>query len=411
MSARDGGARKSSDTGKSRTKKRVRPRKGKRLLEFDSNRVKGLCRRVTSSIASILPVKAAANATFTGKDVAMALAYASCSRLFLEGTAAQLNLLGLAPSADRLVALVSRVPWIGLLESFRRENERILRRAQTEGKITARATLGLDMHRVPRYRRKEERYKGKRKARDMPMAVAGKHVAGTNLAHQFATIETVGEQTGLTFEVIPWFHGSSYRQTISDLLASATRWVDVDLLLMDREFFNVESVGACLDAGVHFLTPATKNARVKRAIERCKGLSHVVEKYEMGGRIVNLVVVDRECIGKGKGYWAFATDLPEERWRELSLLYSQRWGIESGYRDKKSFRARTCSLSYQVRLFLFLVSVLAATIWTLERDDGPVSWLDRMPAHLVRFVLMLFVLARYEPDLLELVLAVMAEAD
>lgn len=146
-------------------------------------------------------------------------------------------------------------------------------------------------------------------------------------------------------------------------------------------------------------------------IEKCKGLTHVVEKYEIGGRVVNLVVVDREYIGKGKGYWAFATDLPEECWRELSLLYSRRWGIESGYRDKKSFRARTCSLSYQVRLLLFLASVLAATIWTLERDCGPVSWLDSMQAHLVRFVLMLFVLARYEPELLELVLAVTAGAD
>jgi hypothetical protein len=278
---------------------------------------------------AILPLQTARNAHFTGKDVAMALAFASCGRLFLEGTSAQLNALGLAPSADRLVALVDRTPWAALLESFRRENEKILGKAKREGKIPARATLGLDMHRVPRYRRNEERYKGKRKARDMPMAVAGKHVAGTNLAHQFATIETVGGQTGLTFEVIPWFHGSSYRQTISDLLASARKWVDVELLLMDREFFNSESVGACLDAGVHFLTPATKNARVKRAIERCKGLTHIVERYEMGGRVVNLVVVDRECIGKGKGYWAFATDLPEECWRELSLLYSQRWGIET----------------------------------------------------------------------------------
>ena len=196
MSARDGGAPKSSVTGRPRTKKRVRPRKGKRLLKFDSNRVKGLCRRVTSSIASILPNEVAQNATFTGKDVAMALAYASCGRLFLEGTSAQLNALGLAPSADTLVALVSRVPWTSLLGSFRRENENVLGKAKKEGKIPAKATLGLDMHRVPRYRRQEERYKGKRKARDMPMAVAGKHVAGTNLAHHFATIETVGGQTG-----------------------------------------------------------------------------------------------------------------------------------------------------------------------------------------------------------------------
>jgi len=411
MSDEDGGARKSSVTGKPRTKKRIRPRRGKRLLKFDSNRVKGLCRRVTSSIASILPVQTATNATFMEKDVAMAFAYASCGRLFLEGTSAQLNALGLAPSADRLVALVSQVPWSNLLESFRRENERILGRAKTEGKIPAKATVGLDMHRVPRHRRAERRYKGKRDARDLPMAVAGKRVAGTNLAHQFATIDLVGGQPRLTFDVMPWFHGSRYRDTVSRLIEGARRWVDVDLLLMDREFLNEDSVGAAIDAGVHFLIPAKETERVKTAKERCRGLTHLVEPYKMGDYTVNLVVVDTECIGEEEGHIAFVTDLPGEMWRELALMYSKRWGIETGYREKEGFRARTCSLSYPVRLLLFLVSVLAATIWAIEKERCPVSWHDRMPAHLARFAIALCILAHYEPELLEMVLAAMAEAD
>ena len=217
-------------------------------------------------------------------------------------------------------------------------------------------------HRVPRYRRPKGEYKGKRDARNLPMTVAGKRVAGTNLAHEFATIELVGEGPRLPFDVVPWFHGSRYRDTVSILIDGARLWVDVDLLLMDREFLNEESVGAAIDAGVHFLIPAKDTGRVKMAKERCRGFTHLVEPYKMGDYTVNLVVVDTECIGEEEGHIAFVTDLPGEMWRELALIYSKRWGIETGYGEKEGFRARTCSLSYPVRLFLFLVSVLAATI-------------------------------------------------
>lgn len=411
MSARDGEARESSETYRVWCRKSVRTHRGKRLLHFDTNRVKGLCRRIVSSLASFLPVQRAPNASYTKEDIAMGLAYASCNRLFLEGSAAQLNALGLAPSADRLVALVDGVHWTDLMESFRRANARVLEDAKRDGMLPERAILAGDMHRIPRYRRSEERYRGKRRAMDLPMAVAGRSVAGTNLAHQFATIEVVGEGPRLTLDVVPWFHGSSYRDTIYRLLSGAKRWVDVELILMDREFFNAESVGAAMSAGVHFLMLARRNARVKRAIARCRGLTHTVEPYDMGGHVVNLVVVDRECIGRGRGYWTFATDLPAESWRELSLLYASRWGIETGYRDKKGFRARTCSLSYNVRLLLFLISVLASSIWTLERDGRAVAWRETMPAHLVRFALMLCVLAHYEPELLRGVLAAIVAAD
>jgi len=100
---------------------------------------------------------------------------------------------------------------------------------------------------------------------------------------------------------------------IGELLAAASRWVAPTLLLTDREFFSAGAVGAAMDAGVPFLVPARRDAPVKRAMDRCRGLTHLAEPYPMGDRVVNLVVVDREAIGRGTGHWAFATDLPGER--------------------------------------------------------------------------------------------------
>jgi len=250
---------------------------------------------------AFLALPIAANAQYTTEDLAMALAYGSCNKLFLEGTAAHLNAFGHAPSADTLVAMLDKVPAAALLESFRQVNSGLIVRAKEEGLLNGEAILALDMHRVARYRRPRDKYKGKRRARDLPMAVGGKSVAGTSLAHQFATIEVMGSQPRLALEVVPWFHGSTYRETIAKLLDSAKRHVKAEMLLMDREFFNEESVGAAMDAHVHFLVPAKKNAKVRSAMARCRGLKYWMEPYDLGERRMNLIVVDRETIGWGRG--------------------------------------------------------------------------------------------------------------
>jgi hypothetical protein len=301
MPRRDGGAPKSSKVNRKGSKKSLRPRKGKNLLEYDSAKAKGLCRRLIAVLVAFLALPVAANVQYTNEDLAMALTYGSCNKLFLVKTAAQLNALGLAPSADRVVAMLDKVPAGELMESFRRANAGLIERARDVRLLDGEVILALDMHHIARYRRPRGRYKGKRNARDLPMAVAGKSVAGTSLAHQFATVEVMGSEPRLALEVVPWFHSSTYYDTVRELLASAERHVRAWLLLMDREFYNEDAVRAALDGGIHFLVPAKRTEGVKRAMARCRGLTHLVEPYDLGKVRVNLVVVDRESIGRGKG--------------------------------------------------------------------------------------------------------------
>ena len=52
--------------------------------------------------------------------------------------------------------------------------------------------------------------------------------------------------------------------------------------------------------------------------------------------------------------------------RKIFGQYGKRWGIETGYRVKKeTFRARTTSKNYSIRLFYFLFSVLLYNLWIL----------------------------------------------
>ena len=50
----------------------------------------------------------------------------------------------------------------------------------------------------------------------------------------------------------------------------------------------------------------------------------------------------------------------------LFMLYSKRWGIETSFRVKKhSYRPKTTSKNYVIRLFYFLLSVLLYNLWIL----------------------------------------------
>ena len=56
----------------------------------------------------------------------------------------------------------------------------------------------------------------------------------------------------------------------------------------------------------------------------------------------------------------------------LGETYRKRWGIETGYRVKKDFRAKTCSVNPSIRfVFLFLSIILYNTWALLNKDMAP----------------------------------------
>jgi len=63
----------------------------------------------------------------------------------------------------------------------------------------------------------------------------------------------------------------------------------------------------------------------------------------------------------------FATNLivTEDNAKILFHEYGKRWGIETSYRVKQDFKARTTSKRYVVRLFYFMFSACLYNLWIL----------------------------------------------
>ena len=89
----------------------------------------------------------------------------------------------------------------------------------------------------------------------------------------------------------------------------------------------------------------------------------------------NLIVCET-----GENVVAFATNKPTDpKW--TLQMYKWRWGIETGYRVKKDFRAKTTSTSHIVRVIYFLLSVILYNLWVMSNFiialENNVAWIRK----------------------------------
>jgi putative transposase len=117
----------------------------------------------------------------------------------------------------------------------------------------------------------------------------------------------------------------------------------------------------------NFLIPSFNLSQKFKKIINVMPPPKIIKDYEMKNTHFNIAKAKDEK----NQCRAFATNIDfNENEPGLSdrlfYLYSKRWGIETSYRVKKnSFRAKTTSKNYHVRLFYFLFSVMMYNLWVI----------------------------------------------
>lgn len=298
----------------------------------------------------------------------LAVVFAATARL-TSLFAAGLRLVG-APAAETLrKALLASLPTLGELED--RSNEalaahlpRRLRRRQQR--------LALDLTLVP--------YHG-RYYRDPKEIVRGQAKSGTTHFHAYATVYLIFRGQRFTIALTVVHDGDPLKEVIRRLLrCAAAAGIRPALLLLDREFYSVDVIRYLQAARYPFLMPLVCRGR---KADHPKGPSGSrVYKYwrrsgwdtytlrEAGGRTATVSVgvhVRNRRGRRGKrgreqlvyGYWG----LQPKSVAWLSETYRQRFGIESSYRQLREAKAKTCSRSPVVRLFLVAVALVLRNVW------------------------------------------------
>lgn len=126
---------------------------------------------------------------------------------------------------------------------------------------------------------------------------------------QWASVQIVGLDVPLVLDAVPIHRGFSRAAIVDTLLGSATEMVDVELVLMDREFSGTQVKNVCEEHGVHYLVPgqmrSSERAMCTR-LRRQEKLVHIQRETGSGSKgeqrtTLSDFVGDQEADEEGEG--------------------------------------------------------------------------------------------------------------
>ena len=153
---------------------------------------------------------------------------------------------------------------------------------------------------------------------------------------------------------------------LNELIAYAKSKINIRNVYVDRGFFNVKCIEVLEKQKVKWLMPAVRNKAIKKLMKEYD--APTVLDYTMGRKNFDqvkfklVIVNDQDDIKR-----VFATNLrvTKDNAKILFNEYGKRWGIETSYRVKQDFKARTTSKKYVVRFFYFMFSACLYNLWIL----------------------------------------------
>lgn len=366
------------------------------------------------------------NKKYFNRQILDVILFSAFNNQFIESSVIQLSiLLKNVPSGDTIFHRLKRIDWSYVLKKMKKINDHLY--YQWKDKPTTPIFLAVDYHDIPRYIRKVRKYKPrKKKCDDIEHVVGTQAKHGSHYCHKIASIDIV-EEKKFTLGFEPVFHDSNVDNLITDLILTARLKVAIKAILMDRGFFRGVLINSLSKHQIPYVIRAIRTPTILSAIEimKQKNLSFWIQEYILNKNThrknrkpvkTTLVVVDNAVLEEidassykddGERFFAFVTNLEVLTMDDafnLARDFRKRWRIETGYRVKENFLAKTCSLSYTVRLFLILLSFILSNVWTLinyvfKSDPKFVKiYSNHMPTHMMKFTFWIVLIILWQMD-------------
>lgn len=207
--------------------------------------------------------------------------------------------------------------------------------------------------------------------------------SGTTHFHAYATLYAIIHGKRSTF-ALSWVHGDEQLTDILQrLLASFFQLgLELECLLLDRQFFTVQVIRYLQRKGYPFIMPVILRGKNDplcpggtRALVagKSKGYrtSYTMRSQEHGSVTFQVAVSAQNQNGRqgpsGRRLLCYAVAGLDYSLTEIREIYRKRFGIESSYRQLNSARARTSSRSPLLRLFYVGVGLLLRNLWVWLR--------------------------------------------
>jgi hypothetical protein len=203
---------------------------------------------------------------------------------------------------------------------------------------------------------------------------------------KYATITLVGDNVPIILGVEPvknnstWepedAHSDNMADIVARLLDRAEQFVDLDIVLFDREFYIHEVFNNVDERGLTYITPKKKYVDDYTAIENIREHpsadaaveTDVVSSDGDREHELNFLYVPSTNEDADGEYAIFATNkdtVEPDEIKSVTNTYRRRWDIENQYKSIKDFMPRTSSMDFRVRYLNFVFATLMYNLWRL----------------------------------------------
>jgi len=327
--------------------------------------------------------KLAPNVTYTQKDIILTTTYYASKNQSAESGVLDLKLKNVnsdnklyyllescfddnISSPDRILSQIKKQNINDFTIAFDNIIKELVSCAKRLGFLKKKVTLAIDFNEDPYYGNTNN-----------PYVLGTKRKAGTSYCFKYASICVVERKKRFTLGVLPVSPFTDKEDIVKIFMKKARKYVRISKVLLDREFYAVKVIDLLKCHENNFIMPAVKTKTIKREILR----------YHNGGRkqVSDYIVTDtnnkktkvkliilKSKVKKPKTiydkYFVLITNIRMQSKYLITQIpkeYKKRWGIETSYRVKGYFRAKTTCTEYTVRYYYFVLSAILYNIWIL----------------------------------------------
>lgn len=262
-------------------------------------------------------------------------------------------------------------------------------------------TVALDMTLLPYYGAD---------ARTNPNVYRSKPKRGTSSFYAYASAYIVRKGQRYTVALMAVPRGHALVEIARELLAQVRKvGIQIKLVVVDREFYSVETIRYFQAARCPFLMPVVGHGRkadhplgpsgsqVFKQWKRSGWTQYTLTDAKKRKATVWICVKCRNRRGergkRGREAWVYAYwGIRPKRYDWVRAVYRSRFGIETSYRQMNQCRIRTTSRRFEVRFLYVAIGFLLRNLWVWLHHEvlsSPSQGSPRFNLHRLRLKTML----------------------
>ena len=254
------------------------------------------------------------------------------------------------PSARTIRRRLGNLVFSEVEEAFLEANSKILSYFEEKDMFEDIVLISNDISHVPCYRKRRKYACGMKRDR------------GTNYGYTYGSCVVSAPGMRVFLHTVAMTEFSNNEKMVEELITVAKKYVDIEAVLEDREFFNEKSINKLESLEIDFVIPVKKHRKklLQSLRPPCKA------NIPLGSREVPVIAVKSPKDPKKTLYYCTAMKISDDELENVINIYKNRWTIENAFKSHKiTFLAKTYSVNFAIRYFFWILSVLLYNAWML----------------------------------------------